>query len=127
LDNSRIERSTIVIALDRSNRKVLFEQGPTIGGVAYHMFAKLVEQRGRDVAAGISSKEFGYVKTIELGGSNHDGDALRQRVHEAKKKLSRWGLKDVIQSRRSFGYRLGPPVVVASVEQIRSHREISDA
>jgi hypothetical protein len=125
-DNPVIERSTIVLALDSSNVRVLFEQGPTFRGVAYHMFVKLVEQRNRDIAKGTSAMEFAYTRAVDLVESRNDGDALRQRLHQVRKKLAAFGLKDVIQSRRPRGYRLCPSVVVASVEQIRRHREISD-
>jgi Queuosine biosynthesis protein QueC len=134
LDHEPKTHRPIIFAVDADARKILFEQGPELKGVAYELVATLAEQLRSDKQKGV--KKFAFIRTAKLLELLQiDNVILRQRVHSTRLSLRQQFLdradydldiQDIIQSDRWKGYRLNPYLLLVDAVDLRGAIDAAD-
>jgi hypothetical protein len=124
------DRQNIKLALDHQNELVVIEGlKPFSGDQMFPLFGYLVDLRDVDVAEKRRDENYGFIARDKLAEKLQcDEDGLgaliyrtRRRVSEAAEVAGAPALSqnDIIESKRSSGYRLRPTVRVIALSEIR--------
>ena len=128
--DSLFKRESVKLALDHQNELVVIEGlEPFSGDQMFPLFRYLVDLRDADVAQKRRDESYGFIATDELTEKLQcEEDGLRaliyrtrQRICEAAEQAGAPALSrsDIIENKRSSGYRLNPTVRVIALSEIR--------